>query len=42
MYDQLWEDHPKIKKIRAESETKSEIKALQGALTTIVQAIGKH
>lgn len=45
MYDQLWEDHPKVKKIRAESEAKGraegeaqgEIRALQSALITIVQ-----
>jgi flagellar biosynthesis/type III secretory pathway protein FliH len=26
MYDPLWEDHPKIKKIRAESEEKGRVK----------------
>ena len=34
MYDPLWENHPKVKKIRAESE----VKALQGAIVTIVKA----
>ena len=26
MYDPLWEDHPKVKKIRAESEEKGRVK----------------
>jgi hypothetical protein len=34
MYDPLWEEHPKVKKIQAESE----IQALQSALVTIVKA----
>ena len=34
MYDPLWENHPKVKKIRAESE----VKALQSAVVTIVKA----
>jgi len=38
MYDPLWENHPKVKKIRAESEAEGEIKALQSAVVTIVKA----
>ena len=34
MYEPLWEKHPKVKKIQAESE----IQALQSALVTIVKA----
>ncbi|MFL5590617.1 MAG: hypothetical protein ACJ797_05690 [Ktedonobacteraceae bacterium] len=34
MYDPLWENHPKVKKIRAESE----VKALQSAVVTVVKA----
>jgi hypothetical protein len=34
MYDPLWENHPKVKKIRTESE----VKALQSAVVTIVKA----
>ena len=34
MYDPLWENHPKVKKIRAESEAE----ALQGAIGTVVKA----
>jgi hypothetical protein len=34
MYDPLWEEHPKVKKIQAESE----IRALQSAVVTIVKA----
>lgn len=34
MYDPLWEDHPKVKKIRAESRNE----ALQSAVVTIVKA----
>ena len=37
MYDPLWDEHPKVKKIRAESETKGEVKALQRTLVTIVK-----
>ena len=28
MYDPLWEDHPKVKKIRAESEEKGRVKGI--------------
>jgi hypothetical protein len=42
MYDPLWEEHPKVKKIQAESKAKGreegEIRALQSALVTIVKA----
>lgn len=38
MYDPLWEEHPKVKKIQAESKAKAEIQALQGAVVTIVKA----
>lgn len=34
MYDPLWDEHPKVKRIRAESE----IKALQGAIINLVRA----
>jgi hypothetical protein len=34
MYDPLWEEHPKVKQIRAESEAR----ALQNAVVTIVKA----
>jgi hypothetical protein len=34
MYDPLWEEHPKVKKIQAESE----IRALKSAVVTIVKA----
>ena len=33
-YDPLWEEHPKVKKIRAESE----VRALQSAIVTMVKA----
>ena len=36
MYDQLWEENPKIRKIRAESEEKGKIEALQRAVVTVV------
>src|SRR5438067_3884043 len=36
MYDPLWENHPKVKKIRAEREAKGEIKASQRMLVNIV------
>src|SRR5712692_519506 len=38
MYDPLWEEHPKVKKIRAESRTEGEIRALQRMLVNIVKA----
>ena len=34
MYDPLWENHPKVKKIRAESKAEGEIKASQRILPT--------
>ena len=37
MYDPLWENHPKVKKIRAESKAEGEIKAFQSAVVTIVK-----
>ncbi len=36
MYDQLWEENPKIRKIRAESKAEGEIEALQRAAVTVV------
>ncbi len=36
MYDQLWEENPKIRKIRAESEEKGKVEALQRAVVTVV------
>ncbi len=38
MYDQLWEENPKIQKIRAESKAEGKIEALQGALVTVVES----
>jgi|SRR5712692_4369244 len=38
VYDPLWEDHPKVKKIRAESRTEGEIRASQRMLVNIVKA----
>jgi hypothetical protein len=38
MYDPLWEEHPRVKKIRAESRAEGEIRALQSAVVTIVKA----
>ena len=37
MYDPLWEEHPKVKKIRAESRTEGEIRASQRMLVNIVK-----
>ena len=37
MYDPLWENHPKVKKIRAESEAEGEIKASQRILVNVVK-----
>ena len=36
MYDKLWEDHPKVKKMRADSRVQGEVTALQRTLVTIV------
>ena len=38
MYDRLWDEHPKVKKIREESRKESEIKTLQGAIVNLVRA----
>jgi hypothetical protein len=42
MYEPLWEEHPKVKKIQAESKAKGreegKIQALQSAVVTIVKA----
>ena len=37
MYDPLWENHPKVKKIRAESKAEGEIEALRSVVVTIVR-----
>ena len=37
MYDPLWENHPKVKKIRAESKAEGEIKASQRILVNVVK-----
>jgi hypothetical protein len=37
MYDPLWDEHPKVKKIRAESEQVGEIKALRKDVVRIVR-----
>ena len=38
MYDPLWEEHPKVKQIRAESKTEGELKALRSMVVIIVKA----
>jgi|SRR5207249_413788 len=38
MYDPLWENHPKVKKIRAESKAEGEIQASRRMLVNIVKA----
>lgn len=38
MYDPLWDEHPKVKKIREESKHEGETKALQKAIVTVVKA----
>jgi hypothetical protein len=37
MYDPLWEEHPKVKKIRVESRTEGEVQALRSAIVTVVK-----
>jgi hypothetical protein len=37
MYDPLWENHPKVKKIRAESKAEGELKASQKILVNVVK-----
>ena len=37
MYDPLWENHPKVKKIRAESKAEGEIRASQRILVNVVK-----
>ncbi len=37
MYDKLWEENPKIQRIRAESETKGRVEGLQDALITTIR-----
>ena len=38
MYDRLWDESPKVQKIRAESEAKGEVQAMQRMLVSIVKA----
>lgn len=38
MYDPLWDKHPKVKKMREESEQKGETRALQRAIVELVKA----
>jgi len=38
MYDRLWEENPKVQKIRAESEAKGEVQAMQRMLVSVVKA----
>ncbi len=38
MYDKLWEENPKIQRIRAESEIKGKVEGLQDALITTIRA----
>ena len=37
MYDPLWEEHPKVKKIRAESKAEGKVETLQKTLVHIVK-----
>ncbi len=37
-YDPLWENHPKVKKIRAESEAKGELQASRKLVVSVVAA----
>lgn len=37
MYDKLWEENPKVQRIRAESETKGKVEGLQDALITTIR-----
>ncbi len=37
MYDPLWEEHPKVKKIRVESRTEGEVQAMRSAIVTVVK-----
>ncbi len=39
MYDPLWDEHPKVKKMRAEAEAQSEIRARQAELSALQRAI---
>lgn len=36
MYDKLWEDNPKVKKLRADSKAEGEVAALQRTLANII------
>lgn len=38
MYDPLWEEHPKVRKIREESKQEGEILALRNAVVNLVKA----
>lgn len=38
MYDPLWDEHPKVKKIREESEHKGQVQGLQAAIVNLVAA----
>ncbi|MBV9230693.1 MAG: hypothetical protein JOZ18_15395 [Chloroflexi bacterium] len=38
MVDRLWEEHPRVQQIRAESEARGELEALQRTLVIIVKA----
>lgn len=37
MYDKLWEENPKVQRIRAESEAKGKVETLQNMLVTTVE-----
>ena len=37
MYDKLWEENPKVQKIRAESEAKGKVETLQNMLVTTIE-----
>ncbi|GAC1394739.1 MAG: hypothetical protein NVSMB38_29560 [Ktedonobacteraceae bacterium] len=38
MYDQLWEENPKIQRMRAESKAEGKVEAFQGAIVTVVES----
>ena len=37
MYDPLWDDHPKVKKIREESKQQGKIEGLRTAVLSVVE-----
>lgn len=37
MYDKLWDENPKVQRIRAESEAKGKVETLQNMLVTTIE-----